>query len=264
MTSSARLRFRQAPIFVHRLMRHPSWVVENLKVARWRHAESGRAIDLHRCTEFLGDEEQTILEALNVTRESYEAAKMAFWAPVRDESAPRSSWDARETLQSLVSVVVRLTEPRVMVETGVARGFTSAVALAAMHDVGHGHLYSVDLPAFEFEGQIAVGEAVPDYLKADWTVELGPSRLVLGDLLQRVGPLDVFLHDSDHTYPYQLAEYRLAWPYLRQGGVLLSDDVQNPALLTFAREVGARPYLLGSEDARAAVGLIVKRADRED
>ncbi len=252
------MHFRQAPVLARRLIRHPSWIVENVRVARWRRAESTRAIDLHRCRQFLDDEQHTILDALRVTPESYKAAKMAFWAPVRDESASRSSWDAGETLQSLVSVVVRLTEPRVMVETGIARGFTSAVALAAMRDVGHGHLYSIDLPAFEFDGRVGVGEAVPDLLKTDWTIEFGPSRLVLGALFQRVRPVDIFLHDSDHTYPYQLAEYRLAWPHLRRGGVLLSDDVQNTAFLKFAREVGARPYLLGSEDARAAVGLIVK------
>jgi hypothetical protein len=37
--------------------------------------------------------------------------------------------------------------------------------------------------------------------------------------------LDIFLHDSLHTYQHQFFEYEVAWPYLAQGGLLLSDDI---------------------------------------
>ncbi len=253
-----RLRLRQAPALVSRLIQHPSWIVEGVRATRLRRAVGAHSIDLRHYREFLSDERQVVQEVLGVTPEAYEAAKVAFWTPTRADRDSRAHWDSRETLQSLVNVVVRLTKPRVMVETGVARGFTSAITLAAMRDLGHGHLYSVDLPALEFGRRVRVGEAVPEYLRTDWTIELGPSRLVLRDLLPRVRPVDVFLHDSDHSYPYQLSEYRLAWPHIRQGGILLSDDVHNTAFVRFAGEVGVRPCLLGTEDARAAVGLIVK------
>ena len=35
----------------------------------------------------------------------------------------------------------------------------------------------------------------------------------------------MFLHDSLHTYSHMMYEYTTAWPYIRVGGVLLSDDI---------------------------------------
>ena len=81
---------------------------------------------------------------------------------------------------------------------------------------------------------------------------------MLGPLVARVAPLDVFLHDALHTYSSQLREYRTAWPHLRAGGVLISDDVGNPAFVEFAAEVGARPYLVTGPSRESAVGLLRK------
>jgi len=145
-----------------------------------------------------------------------------------------------------------------MVETGVARGFTTAVALRAMEDNGHGHLYSVDLPALQFRSDDVVGHAVPEALTHRWTLRVGPSRSVLPTLVREVSPIDIFLHDADHTYPSQLEEYETAWPQLRSGGVLLSDDVCNVAFIDFARSVGVRPILIATASEPNAVGAITK------
>lgn len=251
------LRIRQAPNVLRRL-RHPTWVLENLRLLRWKIQEPGRRIDLDRHRERVGDERTAVLAGLGASEEAYDAALLAAWVPPRDAGERRAAWDARAGLQSLVGITVRLLRPRVMLETGVARGFTTAVALAAMQDNQLGHLYSVDLPALEYDGREGIGDAVPDELKPRWTLEIGPSRLILPELAARIAPLDVFLHDSDHTYPSQMAEYSAAWPHLRSGGVLLSDDVHNEALLDFAAEVSAEPYLIGHVELNNAIGLLVK------
>jgi hypothetical protein len=105
-----------------------------------------------------------------------------------------------------------------------------------------------------------VGGLVPDKLKHRWTLELGPSRKVLPALVSRVAPLDIFLHDAEHSYRSQWEEYATAWPHLRRAGVVLSDDVANPALIEFAAQVGAGPYLVGDPNATSAVGLLRKEA----
>jgi len=143
----------------------------------------------------------------------------------------------------------------VTVETGVAAGRTAAVALAAMHESGDGHLYSIDLPPLEMTGD-ARGNAVPARYRS--TLLLGSSRWVLPSLLQKLGSIDLFLHDSDHTRAAQLREYRTVWPYLSSGGVIVSDDVRNAAFVSFAEQVGARPYLVPRPVPDTAVGMLRK------
>lgn len=73
--------------------------------------------------------------------------------------------------------------------------------------------------------------------------------------VRELGEVDLFIHDSLHTYEVMRAEYELAWPHLDRGRVLASDDVNfNKAFLEFSHEVGATPMVW-----RARLGMIVKR-----
>ena len=146
---------------------------------RWRQVEPQRRIALIDYREHLLDERTAVLSALGVSEVKYEAAAARFWAPPSDSAAPRAGWDARQSLQSLVNIAVCLVKPHTMVETGVARGYTTAVALAAMRDNGVGRLYSVDLPALEYEGRAAIGDVIPAEFRSRWELELGPSRTIL-------------------------------------------------------------------------------------
>src|SRR6266581_3100545 len=56
-----------------------------------------------------------------------------------------------------------------------------------------------------------------------------------------LGTIDVFIHDSLHTYDHMLWEYRAAYDHIRPGGLLISDDaLWNSAFSEFAATVGAR------------------------
>ncbi len=60
-----------------------------------------------------------------------------------------------------------------------------------------------------------------------------------GTVLRRLGCVDVFIHDSDHSYSHMQWEFRLAFPFLRTGGYLWSDDILgNAAWDDFCREAG--------------------------
>jgi predicted O-methyltransferase YrrM len=150
--------------------------------------------------------------------------------------------------------LVRNARPLVVVETGVCEGRSSGAILRAMNTNGEGHLYSIDLPTYEEIGRVnqdgvadashvlenrGVGHEVPAYLRARWTLLLGDSRELLPPLLERLGCVDMFVHDSDHSYEHQRWEYRTAWPYIAPlGGILASDDTDwTPAFEEFASEV---------------------------
>jgi len=163
---------------------------------------------------------------------------------------------------AVLYVIVRLLKPQRVVETGVANGASSAFILEAMEMNNQGHLYSIDLPPKkgEFFDDGAsyiipqgkkVGWLVPKSLQPRWTLVLEPAEKSLAPLLQNLGTVDVFLHDSLHTYNHMMFEYSTVWPHLRTGGVLLSDDLftYRNALVDFANRV-SRPlihyYTLGS------------------
>lgn len=125
--------------------------------------------------------------------------------------------------------VVRAAKPAVVVETGVASGLSSAHILRALAASGSGVLHSIDLPNVQ-QGSIlprgrASGWVVPDSLRGRWKLHIGDSRTILPALLDRLGRVDLFLHDSDHSYENMSFEFEQAFPRLAPGGLLMSDDV---------------------------------------
>jgi predicted O-methyltransferase YrrM len=248
------LRLRHAPDAVRLLIRNPGWLKEYVRTMRaQRHTESQVELSSRPAGTSAA---KAVAAILGVAEADYHSTVAELWKPQVEEQSALADWNAREELQDVIGAVVKLTRPMVVVETGVAMGLTSAVILAALESNGEGQLYSVDLPALQSKPEEFVGSAVPEEHKSRWTLELGPSRQVLPELVQHVAPIDVSLHDADHSHAGQLEEYRTVWPHLRPGGVMVSDDVRGPAFLEFAREVGATPRLIGGDEQHAPVGIV--------
>jgi methyltransferase family protein len=158
--------------------------------------------------------------------------------------------------------VLREVRPRVAVETGVANGFSTAFSLLALQANGEGHLHSIDLPRevgrdyepgtfYEGEGRAGIppgsepGWLIPAELKERWTLVLGRTQEELPPLLERLRTIDSFMHDSEHSFECMWFEFNAAWPRVRDGGILLSDDVNSTeAFPRFAAEQGRRPVRL--------------------
>lgn len=158
--------------------------------------------------------------------------------------------------------ILRTLKPKIAVETGVANGFSTAFALLALERNGEGHLYSVDFPReigrdeetgfYQGTGKAGIppestsGWLIPEHLRGRWTLRLGRSQDELPPLLESLGTIDSFLHDSEHSFDCMWFEFTSAWPRLREGGVLISDDVNSTeAFPRFAREQGRDPIPIG-------------------
>jgi predicted O-methyltransferase YrrM len=129
---------------------------------------------------------------------------------------------------------IRLARPEKVIETGVGAGFSTAHILKALQENNHGTLYSID---YYPEGE-KCGWIIPDSLKKRWELIRGLSGEVLYSLLARLGSIDAFLHDSDHSYANMKMEFRFAWPFLKNGGILLAHDVgRNDAFFDFCKEI---------------------------
>jgi predicted O-methyltransferase YrrM len=163
-------------------------------------------------------------------------------------------------LARLCYLAVRILRPTKVVETGVCYGVTSAYLLAAMNENNHGQLHSIDLPPLGTNGDDFIGWLVPDELKDRWMLHRGTSDRLLGSLVTNLGTLDLFIHDSLHTYKNMKQEYETSWPALRPGGILISDDIEgNEAFLQMIK-LGKPEFsvVMKEENKDSLVGVAVK------
>ena len=146
--------------------------------------------------------------------------------------------------------------PRVVVETGVARGVTTRAILEALWRNGTGHLWSIDRPPLDPALHGQVGAAVPADLRTRWTLVRGTSRRQLPGLLRRLGRLDMFVHDSLHTERNVRFELRNAWAAMAGTGALAVDDVErNPAFEEFVATAPVNGVVAAADDGRSYFGL---------
>ena len=142
----------------------------------------------------------------------------------------------------------RLCQPTTVVETGVGLGASSNFILQALQDNGFGELYSIDLPKSTYFSDEGIrineheytskddmpGSLIYDNLRERWNLVLGKSQTELPKLCNRLGTIDLFFHDSEHTYGNMWDEYETVWPYMAEKGVLASHDINwNTAFTDF-------------------------------
>ncbi len=148
---------------------------------------------------------------------------------------------------------IRKIKPEIMVETGVCNGLSSTIILKAMEKNDKGFLFSVDLPvkAGEIEGKDGAvipperssGWMVPDGLRDRWKLYLGNTFYKLPTVFDKISKIDIFLHDSEHSYEAMMFEYCLAWKHLKAEGYLLSDNIDHSdAFKDFSRAMDRKMY----------------------
>jgi hypothetical protein len=175
--------------------------------------------------------------------------------------------------------LIRHMRAQTVVETGVLHGLTSAFMLEALRVNKSGVLISIDLPS-TFEGgpsnadgfddtlppRLPPGWVVDEALRPSWSLRLGSSADLLPEICREAGSVDIFLHDSEHTYATMQMEFETAWPAIREGGLLIADNIDcNTAFFDFCRKVKRVPYVapVDPDHVRPAVtgirfGLIQK------
>ncbi len=156
--------------------------------------------------------------------------------------------------------IARGLRPMRVVETGVCYGVTSAFLLQALRQNSPGHLHSIDLPPLARQADEYVGCLIPAALRSRWTLHRGNAQRLLPPLLAQLGPIDLFLHDSLHTYEHMRFEFAAAWAALRSGGLLVADDIEgNTAFLEHAARPDVRAsVVMKFSEGNALFGIAVK------
>lgn len=156
---------------------------------------------------------------------------------------------------------VRQLNPKVIVQTGVCNGLSAAFMVLALAKNGsNGKLHAIDLPhifnsadpAWKVKGKV-YGVVIPEGKKSGWLapefyknhfqVLEGDAKILLPDLVKKLGNVDMFYHDSDHTYDHMTFEFNTVKPYLNKSSVVIADDISwNASLWDFADEALVPAY----------------------
>ncbi|HEX4707011.1 MAG TPA: class I SAM-dependent methyltransferase [Candidatus Udaeobacter sp.] len=146
-----------------------------------------------------------------------------------------------------VYALTRWLRPIVVVESGGFIGMSSVFILKALADenLATARLYSIELSEECEHGALVPEELRPQFVPMRGKVE----DFLQSDELPR--SIDLFLHDSSHSYKHMLWEFRQFWPRLRDGGLLVSHDVQmNAAFPEFIANTYAHDKKTGRRDAQ--------------
>ena len=203
--------------------------------------------DLVDQTKKLGSELQSFLEKIK-----------KFEFPSKHKPYP-IDYSILESSRLFLYALCKTIKPKIIVETGVAYGLSTSYILQALYENKTGTLYSIDSEFRPWESELMIGSAIPDELKAHWKFVKGSSTEKLNDLLESVGKIEIFLHDSMHTYNNMIFEFESVWPYIKNNGFLLSDDIlENNSFLEFYTSKNLKPILLSSLDQKHLFGILKK------
>jgi hypothetical protein len=120
---------------------------------------------------------------------------------------------------------VRITKPRIVVETGVDKGLGSCVIASAL----------IRNAAEGFPGKYIGTDINPHagYLFADSYASAG--EILYGDSIESLSsisePIDLFINDSDHSETYEANEYRVIHSKLRPGAIVIGDNAHATSAL---------------------------------
>ncbi len=156
------------------------------------------------------------------------------------------SHNADFDLARLCYAAVRALRPARVVETGVAYGVTSAFILQAMEVNQCGELHSIDLPPLAPGAEEFVGFAIPGSLRTRWHLHRGPARKILPRIVHQLDQIDIFIHDSLHTYRNMKFELLTVAPYLSNPSIVVADDIgSNRAFQEFVEELSPVYWAVG-------------------
>ena len=164
---------------------------------------------------------------------------------------------------------IRKFKPKTIVQTGVCNGLSSAFMMLALAKNGpEGTLHVIDLaavfnpndPDWTVKDKVygvvipegkSSGWMVPDMYKDRFFVQNGDAKVLMPKLIDSLPSLDMFYHDSDHTYNHMMFEFREAKRKLAPGGLIFGDDISwNASVWDFADQYGVPSY-----NYKGAVGV---------
>lgn len=157
-------------------------------------------------------------------------------------------YDVEAQTARTLYILTRWIQPKVILETGIARGLSSFALLAAAEANQEGTVYSCDVDPRS-------GHLVGETLKHRWhrrIINAKDAENSFRKLLKEVGEVDFFFHDSNHREAWMRFEFAEVLKQMAPGGILGSDDIDlNRSFLDVVPYAAAVVVLLDSRKASA-------------
>ena len=165
--------------------------------------------------------------------------------------------------------LIRQSRPRTIVETGVCNGFSAGVAVLALarngndgnlHAIGLAEVFNPDDPRWTQGGRVfgevvvggkGLGWMIPNPYRHWANIYNGDARTLLPEVAEKLDGIDLFFHDSDHSYDHMMFEFVAARRKLARNAIVVADNIAwNSSLWDFADECGVPAY-----NFRGSVGV---------
>jgi predicted O-methyltransferase YrrM len=131
----------------------------------------------------------------------------------------------------LLYFLVRKVKPIIVVETGVAAGWSSLAILRALKKNGKGKLYSSDFPYFRLESPTQyIGYLAKNEInKIDWFLDIRGDDLAIPEILKRIGNnnIDLIHYDSDKSFSGRNTVFKNLFPKINNKTIIIFDDIQD-------------------------------------
>ena len=128
----------------------------------------------------------------------------------------------------LIYFYCRILNPNVVVETGVAAGWSSYAILKSLRVNGNnGQLFSSDFPYFRFKNpEQYIGHIVPESIRNNWVLDIRGDEVAIPEICHKVQNIDIFHYDSDKSYSGRLFAIRQIQTKLSLNSIVIFDDIQ--------------------------------------
>jgi predicted O-methyltransferase YrrM len=137
---------------------------------------------------------------------------------------------------------VRQLKPKIIVQTGTSNGVSCAhLAMGLAHTDGPTRFGAIDMPNIyrpddpAFHQKMVYGVLIPPGKSSGWLIPdrllrrfecmSGNSKELLPKLLEKIGKVDFFYHDSDHSYDHMWWEFETVLPYMNPHGLIIADNI---------------------------------------
>ena len=129
---------------------------------------------------------------------------------------------------ALLYFITRRMKPEIIVETGVAAGFSSRAFLTAIKQNGRGSLFSSDFPYFRLKNpKQYVGILIESELQSYWVLKIGSDRVNLPKIKDQIGAIDIFHYDSDKSRRGRDFAIETLKGKFSDQTLIIFDDIQN-------------------------------------
>jgi len=131
----------------------------------------------------------------------------------------------------LLYFLVRKFYPKIIVETGVAAGWSSLSILRALHKNRVGKLFSSDFPYFriknpeQFIGIVAQNEPNLEH----WVLDIRGDDIALPEFAKKLADfsIDLFHYDSDKSYSGRVKALQIMKNKFSENAIIIFDDIQD-------------------------------------